>query len=340
MDEQTTVESTEEENNVNNMLIALDDSTLFQNEEQVTQIIEVLQSSFPQKEDAYVPSGKTSFFAFLILCFGFLLTVVLGSILDFGLAMIDGWVDELIIGWFGYEGAQQLFSSEIGIIFFLFSIAISALIAAVNCLLPTIMSSQIGTWGKNRNTFLAGIFSFASSAVLSAIFFLPWVDGDTLAPTNFEFFFIPLNWVFIFLGLIVLPIITVVINVEAVKAQRFCEKTEIYLAESIFKVLPIAMTANLIQMFENQNWSEIAQLVVETPPSEEDSQVSMILFSEDNAETAFVNIKFKAVGIYIKDPEKEVNSENIDKKEEQWLLQSIQIDKQTALNIKERLSSS
>lgn len=294
----------------------------FSSEEHYKLAVQTLQERYGQPDSAYTPSGKFTIASLFGL--GMSVPVVFGVTGLLGLILV--WLTEqfdlLLIDWLGVEDFIKLYDSPIGEFLSLVDIGAALGIAAVNVMLPSALTLLVGQWTKNRNVVVACGFAAVESFILSMFFFWPWLDdGSTMAPTNFNLMgILPITWVFIFIGALVAPLVSIFTTVKGLNSQKFCEDSQKYLEESFKLIAPIEWLDDVVLSCMSKQYRNLSQIV---PDEASKAHASCVLHSHSEAQRGFLEVEVVFAGTY--DTLDARNQEKVEDSKDEWLMFSVEL---------------
>ena len=296
--------------------------THFSSEEHYKLAVQTLQERYGQPDSAYTPSGKFTMASLFGL--GMSVPVVFGvtGLLGFILVWLTKQFDLLLIDWLGVEDFIKLYDSPIGEFLSLVDIGAALGIAAVNVMLPSALTLLVGQWTKNRNVVVACGFAAVESFVLSMFFFWPWLDdGSTMAPTNFNLMgILPITWVFIFIGALVAPLVSIFTTVKGLNSQKFCEDSQKYLEESFKLIAAIEWVDDVVLSCMTKQYRNLSQIV---PDEASKAHASCVLHSHSEAQRGFLEVEVVFAGTY--DTLDARNQEKVEDSKDEWLMFSVEL---------------
>ena len=242
--------------------------------------------------------------------------------IDIILVWLSEQFDALLINWFGIENVIKLYEGPIGECLSLVDIGVAIGIAVVNVMLPSVLTLLVSQWTKNRNVVVACGFAAIEAFVLSMLFFWPWLDdGSTFAPTNFAFMgILPITWVFIFIGALVAPIVSIFTTVKGLNRQKFCEDSQKYLQESFKVIAPLEWVDDVILSCMSKQYANLSQIV---PDEARKAHVSCVLYSHAEAQKGFLEVEVVFASTY--DALDARNQEKVENVKNEWLMFSVEL---------------
>jgi hypothetical protein len=275
------------------------------------------KSAMPQATTAYIASGKTNPLAVGVL--------LVATPILFGIVLYVSWL--LCAAYGGIDGARTSESSFRANQFFgLVAIGLDILLIAIMTIAPFLAFTSLSRLTKNRNPWLPSILTGISSAAIAIILFFPLWDGETLAPTDLTFVFIPIRWLLIGIGGILAPLFSAFIVFSGVADLKFCEQSKVFLRE--FRVLDIDFDfgENALEILHRGEYEAVAKLPKANDGRYPAHAAHTILWWDESAKTAFLEMTMKFQGKFPED------RETTEKKEE-WLAFSVSIDRDRAQSI-------
>ena len=277
------------------------------------------KSALPQATSAYIASGKTNPLAVAVL--------LAATPILFGIILYVSWL--LCAAYNGIDGARtenvpsSFRASQLS---GLVAIGLDMLLVAIMTIVPFLAYTSLSRLTKNRNPWLPSILTGISSAAIAIILFFPLWNGETLAPTDLTFVFIPIRWLLVGIGGILAPLFSAFIVFSGVADQKFCEQSKVFLKE--FRVLDIDFDfgENALEILRRGEYEAVAKLPKANDGRYPAHAAHTILWWDESAKTAFLEMTMKFQGKFPED------KETTEKKEE-WLAFSASIDRDRAQSI-------
>ena len=147
---------------------------------------------------------------------------------------------------------------------------------------------------KLRNPKIGKRFAFFSVFVVCAVLYLPLFGGHSLAPTDITILFIPVRWVLMILGCLVVPLIVSYAVEDELLEMKFCEKTGYFLKKVAHVTLTWEQGKCLIQVLQDKQYDLLPGLLnSQWNGKAEFRSVTFTLFGHPKAEVAYVDVVAK-----------------------------------------------
>jgi hypothetical protein len=289
----------------------------YASEEAYARSLAAAKSVFPPATTAYVASGKTNPVAVVVLLFA---TPIL-----FGIIFYISWL--LCLGYNGMDGNLNTADSH-GVSRFLglVGIGLDILLVAIMSIVPFLAFTSLSRLTKNRNPWLPSILTGISSAAIASLLFFPIWHGQTLAPTDLTFVFIPIRWILIPIGGILAPLFSAFIVFSGIADLKFCEQSNVFLKEYRVLDLDFDFGENALEILRRDEYEKIAKLPKANDGRYPAHAAHSILWWEDSAKTACLELTMKFQGKF-------QDGKEMTEKKEEWLAFSALLDRDRAKSI-------
>jgi|ERR1041385_1430402 hypothetical protein len=244
----------------------------------------------PTVSSVYKPSGKTTVSAtiFILLSAPIMLMVML--------AVCGG----LSWGWLKFE---LLFSAETqqnnSRIFGMFSLVVDLVLMTLIVVIPTGCYAPLSRWFKNRNPVLPAFLTAVIAFTASLFIFAPVWKGQSLAPVHVSFALIPLRWIFVFLGCVLVPLIGALVVATQIVNQKFCEETGHYLKRFSEIRIPFDFAENALALLRRGEYAALARLPRATDlETKQKHNGCIVLWWHEQAAAAFLELDLQFFGKY------------------------------------------
>ncbi|MBE9014470.1 hypothetical protein IQ250_30215, partial [Pseudanabaenaceae cyanobacterium LEGE 13415] len=127
--------------------------------------------------------------------------------------------------------------------------------------------------------------------------FLPIWNGETIAPTDFTFASIPIRWLLILIGGVLVPSLATKWVFTKVSNAKFCEKSGVFLKKHRVLNLEFDFAENALELLKRQEYEAVAKL----PKADgryPSHSAHVILWQHDCAQVAFLEMQAKFKGEY------------------------------------------
>ena len=295
----------------------------YSSEEHYKLAVQSLQERYGQPDSAYTPSGKYTVTSLLGLISSAPFVFALSGFVGMVLVWLSEQFDVLLIDWFGIENFIKLYEGPTGEFLSLVAIGAALGIAVVNVMLPSALTLLVGQWTKNRNVVVACGFAAVESFILSMFFFWPWLDdgATSLAPTDFYLMgILPIRWIYVFIGALVAPLVSIFTTVKGLNSQKFCEDSLKYLEESFKLIAPIEWVDDVVLSCMSEQYRNLSQIV---PDEASKAHASCVLHSHSEAQRGFLEVEVVFAGTY--DTLDARNQEKVEDSKDEWLMFSVEL---------------
>jgi hypothetical protein len=282
--------------------------------------MEEAQRALPQVPSAYKATGKTTALATLVMVLSAPLVLIV--LLGICGALCWGWV--YLLSSFSSDSSYGQ-SRLAG----LFSLGVDLALVVLMVVIPMASFGLLSKWFKNRNPLIPAILTGLVDLLVAIALFMPVWKGETLAPTHLTFLFIPIRWVLIVIGGLLVPFIGAVMVYGKVSEQKFCEETGCFLKR--FGEIRIAfdLAENSLALLTRKEY--LAAVRMPRLPEAESKQkhwAGISLWWREQAATAFLELNLRFHGK--SQPEKKVTAQQAKDKTKEWLAFSVQLDRAQA----------
>lgn len=281
--------------------------------------LQAAKDAFPVVDSAYKTSNKTSILATPALLLVTPLVLAFLVVLCGSLCLAWAYIDHCL-----HDSSSWLHMGKPEVAAGWASLVLDVVLV---CLIATVPGFGF-RWAcrllKNRKPWLPSLLSALVAVTVSALLFLPWIEGVTLAPTGIAFASISIRWVLIVAALVVGPITAAIYAHDRIADQRFCEVTGRLL--SPVRTLHIAFdyAENALDHLLTGNYLDLVDLPRCGTEQRGDHYAQVMFWWNQRAGTALLEMKvfFRSVVF------KSINEESA--KSEQWLAFSTLLDRVTA----------
>jgi hypothetical protein len=281
----------------------------FKNRAEVEGALNCLRQLFPETLSSYRPSGKASNTSVLLMFLSSPLIILSSVLLCFGIA----WLEYKTIGQHSSDNLRITFAQG-GIALFT-NIWLALSVGG----LPVAVISKIAKAKRNRNpkfqARLVGIIAFISSIIV----FAPIWSGESIAPIDIYILgLIPIKWLLVILGCVVLPFYAAVTIFGWSEGQYYCEASGVFLEkheevfiplEKIFVALEAINDLRINKFIEVSNLQKVRSL----------NCLNVILWYNPKAENGFLESEIHFYGSFIKEKNGSFDNESIERK---WMVTS------------------
>ena len=276
--------------------------------------IAAAKGAMPEVASAYTPSGKTRPAAVVAMlgC----MPVALGAVLALVWATL--WIHDSAFSLLAPENAQKLADSPIGHVVAFFSMGFAAIAALIIALVPALLNAKLSRVGHNRAPWMAGVATGLTALPASVMVFWPF-DGASWAPTDFEILCIPISWVFVFVGAVLVPILSALYAASEVAKQHYCETTGTYLAPTASASFEGRWAEDVLRLLQQQDHATLCRIPRGATP--EACRVEVVVSSAPGARTAFLEATFHCVRTYVETGKQEAKEQS-----ENWLIYSRRLE--------------
>lgn len=274
-----------------------------------SQEIEAAKSVLPEVKSAYVPSGRTTVLAVIsmLLACPFLLVVLL--LVCGGLCVAYDALGAKIAEAGGNKGPQLL-----GLIGIFLDFGIMFLL----CWIPKVVFAGLSRFFKNRNPTIAAVLVGLTTLLAAVLLFAPWLDGQSVAPSDITFLFIPMKWVIIVVGGLLSPLIAAIAVSTKISSQKFCEVEKVYLKPTTY-FIPFDFGENALELLRRNELVSLARLPRATA-SKPKHAVRITAWSHERASTSFLELE---ACYAVREPK---GNQPAEAKTESWLFFSQRMD--------------
>jgi len=292
--------------------------TDYEGEAALDAAIAAAKECMPEAESAYKPSGKSTAsatFAMLVISplILLLLLIACGGI-AVGFALLVG----------GGEADSHTDSRLLG----LGSLLVDVILVVLMFWLPIKTYAVLGKWLKNRNPTLPALLSGGVTFLVGIVLFVPIWGGETLAPTHLTLLFIPIRWVLIILGALVVPFLVAVVTYGTIAGQKFCEITGVFLRPVATIPVHFDFAENALALLKGGAYDAVTRLPrTDDPKAKHCGEI--VLWWEDSAQTAFLEMTVHFHG-KSKPKKKKVTLEESKDKTTEWLAFSTRLTRTEA----------
>ncbi len=282
--------------------------------------IEEAKRALPQVSSAYMPTGKTSAMAVLLMIVAAPLVLLLLLGICGGLCW--GWL-RLISTISSDQSYGQ--SRLLGLL----SLLLDLILVVLMVVIPTVSFGLLSKWFKNRNPMLPAILTGLLNLVVAIALFVPIWRGETLAPTHLTFLFIPIRWVLVALGGLVVPLVGAAVAYGKAAEQKFCEETACFLKEFGKTRIPFDLAENALALLRRGDHKAALRLPkLANAETKRKHWASISLWWREGAATAYLelNLRFHSKS----KPQKKLTVEASKDKSKEWLAFSARLDRSQA----------
>lgn len=294
--------------------------TQYDTEKALDSAIAEAQRALPRTPSAYKPTGKTTFAATLLMLITAPLVLVLLLAICIGLCLGFDW---LLAHWSSDDSYSQRRGA--GLLSLFLDLVLVVLIIA----LPMLCFGALSRWFKNRKPIIPALLTGAIDFIVAIVLFVPIWNGETLAPTHLTFLFIPVRWVLIGLGGLIVPVLGAALVYGQVAGQKFCEETGRYLRRVRQIKLPFDFGENALALLRRGEYLAATRLPKADPDGlKQKHWAALSLWGHEEATTAFLELDMRFHGN--SKPQKKITFEEAKDKTKQWLAFSVQLSRSQA----------
>jgi len=272
--------------------------------------------ALPKVESAYKPSGKTTGGATVSMLLASPLVLLL-------LLLICGGI---CFGWIMFQVARLSDGSETSAeIAGAVSILIDIVVIVLMIFAPVLSFGFLSRVFKNRNPLLPAVLTGIVDLLAAIVLFVPIWHGNTLAPTDLTLNGLPIRWVLIILGGLVIPVVAAVVVYQKIAGRKFCEETGFFLKPLSRLRLRFDFAENALALLKRGEYLALASL-----PRAEEQHIKkkhfaeVVLWGHDQAATAYLGVEVHFAGN--SKPVKKISLEESKVVRVKWLVFSARLD--------------
>jgi hypothetical protein len=294
--------------------------TEYEGEKALDSAIAEAQRALPEMPSAYKPTGKTTVAATLLM----LATAPLVLLLLLAICVGLCWGFDTLLGQWSPDPSYS-HRRGAGLLSLLLDLVLVVLMVA----LPMVCFGALSKWFKNRKPIIPALLTGAIDLIVAVVLFVPIWGGETLAPTHLTFLFIPVRWILIGVGGLVVPFVGAAAVYGQVAGQKFCEETGRYLRRMRQVRLAFDFGENALALLRRGEYVAAARL----PQADQDSLkhkhwATLSLWGHEQAATAFLELDLRFHGK--SKPQKKLTLEEAKDKTKEWLAFSVQLTRSQA----------
>ncbi len=292
-------------------------------EEKLSESLESAKELLPEVESAYQPSGNTTATSrFIMIVSSPFLLLFLILILG-GLCVGWRFLEDMGSGEGGYNESRGL-----GLVSFIVNIVVFFLMIYI----PKKYFQVTSRLFKNRSPKLPGILTFLTTFIVGLILFVPYIGGFSLAPTDLILLIIPVKWLIILLGILVVPLMAAAATYGAISEQKFCEQTGLFLKPLARVNLPFDFVENALELLKRGEFQTVLDLATAMKEQEVKEHVAqVVLWGNERANTSYVEMTAGFHGT--SKPEKKMSLEESKSSNESWMIFSSQLENDKAKSL-------
>jgi len=259
------------------------------NQNEYNASVEIFKAEIPQSKICYTPSGITPVSSIILLL---LLSLAVSAIgYSFGRFICHFYYDA--VGNTGFTSGTMLEQFKHGR-----DIALGALLVNFVIFIVigyTVMFSYkfVAQITKLRNPKIGQIFAFFSVFIVCAALYLPLYGGYSLAPTDLTFFLIPVRWLLMIIGVLILPLILSFTVRGTLISMKFCEATNKTLKKVAIGVVSWSQGIELIQLLNNKQYDSLSNILFNQNNKSDKPVLIFTLFGHPEATSAFIDVEAK-----------------------------------------------
>jgi hypothetical protein len=250
----------------------------FATKDEAKAVLTDAKSVIPETKSAYIASGRTTVSSVIGILLLSPVILVLIIALIFGIGYIDSWLSGSL------SSSSYSTRRHLGTL----ALILDLLIVVVMVIIPAFSFRLVSIAFKNRNRKIPSIAAYIVTLVAALFAFLPIWNGSTIAPVDITFFFIPVRWLFIIIGILLVPFVTSIIVSDSISNLKFCEETGVFLKNTRTKYLDFDYIENALELLKMKQYSRILSL---SESSGKSHCGRMRLFSHRMANCAYLDIE-------------------------------------------------
>lgn len=275
--------------------------------------IEAAKAVLPVVQSAYVPSGRTTFLAVASMLLACPILLVILLVVCGGLCIGYELLGEKIVAAGGNKGPQLLG---------LLGIVLDFLIMFLLCWIPTVVFGGLSRLFKNRNPTIAAVLVGLTTLLAAVLLFAPLFGGQSVAPSDITFLFIPMKWVIILVGGLLSPLFAAIAVSTKISGQKFCEVEKVYLKPTTY-FIPFDFAENALELLRRNELVAVARLPRATEKKPKHA-VRITAWSHERASTSFLELE---ACYSVREPK---GNQPAEAKTESWLFFSQRMDTSAA----------
>jgi len=283
-----------------------------------SQEIQAAKEVLPEVKNAYVPSGRTTVLAVVSMILACPVLLVILLLVCGGLCLGYELLGAKIMEAGADKGPQLL-----GLIGIVLDFGIMFLL----CWIPKVVFGGLSRFFKNRNPTLAAVLVGLTTLLAAVLLFAPLIDGQSVAPSDIVFLFIPMKWVIIVVGGLLSPLFAAFAVSTKISSQRFCEVDNVYLNPTSWFV-PFDFAENALELLRRNELAALSRLPRVTTKKPKHA-VRITLWSHEVASTAILDLE---ACYAVREPKGQQPAEA---KTETWFFYSESVDPSTAHEIRQ-----
>lgn len=287
----------------------------YESEKALGTALEEALKALPEVPSAYKPTGETTVAATLLM-------LLVSPVVLLALAAVCGGI---CLGWAYLEGlASPEPLSSTSRLLGIASLAVNLGLVVLMVVIPSFCFGALSKWFKNRNPVLPAVLAGLIELVVAVGLFFPIWKGETLAPTHLTFVFIPIRWVLIAIGGLLVPLVGALAVHAKVASQKFCEQSGCCLRRMRRVKLAFDWAENALALLQRREYIRAVRVPkAELAEVEQKHWAELSLWWAPQAATAFLELEMRFHG---KTQPKVLGSGQVKDKTKEWLAFSVQLD--------------
>ena len=275
------------------------------------------ERALPKLSSAYKPTGKTTVTAALLMLVA--TPLVLLVLIGICGALCWGWL--ALVSHFSTDQSYSQ-SRLLGLLSLLLDLALVVLMVVI----PMGCFGALSKWFKNRNPVLPAVLTGIVDLIVAIVLFVPIWKGETLAPTHLTFLFIPVRWVLIGIGGVIVPLAGAAVVHGKVSEQKFCEESGCYLKRFREIFIPFDSAENALALLRRGEYLAALRLPKLGDAEHKGKHWARIsLWWQEQAATAFLEMELRFRGK--SKSQKKLTTEESKDRTKEWLGFSVQLDR-------------
>jgi hypothetical protein len=294
--------------------------TQYESEKALDAALVEARRALPEAPSAYKPTGRTTVAATVLMVAAAPLVLLL--LLALCVALCWGF-DSLVSHW-TRDGSYSE-RRGMGVV----SLFLDLVLVVVMVALPMVCFGALSKWFKNRKPLIPAVLTGLIDLCVAITLFAPIWKGETLAPTHLTFLFIPVRWLLIGVGGLVVPVLGALAVYGQVAGQKFCEETGRYLRRMRQVKLSFDFGENALELLRRGEYVAATRLPAAEPEALKQKHWSALsLWGHEQAATAFLELDMRFHGK--SKPQKKLTLEEAKDKSKEWLAFSAQLTRSQA----------
>lgn len=244
-------------------------------------VLQVAKIILPAVESAYRPSGKLPFMALAAM----LLALPFVVLLTLGIAAIPVYIFESF-----FDPALLKYSNGSWAVAII-GLLVDFLAGLTILLLPGWLLARIGRLFKNRNPNWPAILTLIPAFIAGIVFFWPIWDGQSIAPVEIAFLFIPISWLLILVGGLIVPILAALSAASSVAQYKFCEKAGVFLKPRRRSRFGFDWIEDVKELVSSGEYKYLREVEAAGKQDEKNRHYAqLVLWWHERADTAFIEL--------------------------------------------------